>query len=200
MILDRLHQRLVYSRRVRVLTDHLAELLPADAEVLDVGAGDGLIDRLILDRRGDLRIEGLDVLVRERTHVPVRSFDGRTIPAPDDSVDAMMFVDVLHHTPDPRVLLGEAARVARRAVVVKDHLLTGPLAGPTLRFMDWFGNARHGVRLPYNFWTPEQWNAAFAERNLTPEDWIERLRLYPRPADWLFGRRLHFLTRLGIGS
>ena len=55
-----------------------------------------------------------------------------------------MFVDVLHHTDDPMVLLREAGRVASGFVLIKDHTQNGILAGRRLRFMDWVGNARHG--------------------------------------------------------
>ena len=71
------------------------------------------------------------------------------------------FVDVLHHAADPRALLAEGARVARHSLVIKDHLLRGFLAGPTLRFMDRIGNERHGVSLPYDYWRPETWTHAF---------------------------------------
>jgi hypothetical protein len=94
------------------------------------------------------------------------------------------------------VLLREAARVARRAVVIKDHTLDGLLAGPTLRFMDHVGNARHGVALPYNYWPRRRWVEAFRELALEVEVWREDLRLYPRPADWVFGRSLHFVAKL----
>ena len=57
----------------------------------------------------------------------------------------------------PRQLLREAVRVARRGLLIKDHTLTGFLAGPTLRLMDRVGNQRHGVALPYNYWTQQQW-------------------------------------------
>lgn len=51
------------------------------------------------------------------------------------------------------------ARVARRGVVIKDHLREGPLAGPTLRLMDWVGNRGHDVRLPYNYLSRRKWTA-----------------------------------------
>ena len=77
-----------------------------------------------------------------------------------------MLVDVLHQTDDPMNLLREAVRVARQAIVIKDHLLQGAFAYPTLRFMDWVGNARHGVALPYNYWTPAEWHGAFDKLGL----------------------------------
>jgi SAM-dependent methyltransferase len=114
----------------------------------------------------------------------------------DASVDVALLIDVLHHTDDPRPLLAECARVTRQAVIVKDHLREGLAAGPTLRFMDWMGNAGHGVRLPYAYLTHAQWNAVFGKTGLRAAWWEERLRLYPPAADWLFGRRLHFVAKL----
>ena len=151
-LLDTIHGGYVFKRRVRVLSRHLSELLPHNASVLDVGCGDGLIAQQIMEKRGDLTVKGIDVMVRPQTHIPVEKFDGRKIPHADASFDAVMFVDVLHHTDDPFVLLQEARRVSRQAVVIKDHIRQGFLAGQTLRFMDWVGNARHGVVLPYNYW------------------------------------------------
>jgi len=199
-LIDTIHGGYVFKRRVRVLSTHLAELLPQNASVLDVGCGDGLIAKLIMERRPDVRIEGMDVLVRPRTHVPVKAFDGTKIPHGDASFDAVMFVDVLHHTDDPMVLLREARRVARQALVLKDHCRDGLLAGPTLRFMDWVGNARHGVVLPYNYWPKSRWDAGFAELGLAPEDYRSRIGLYPFPASLFFERSLHFIARLGKGA
>ncbi len=197
-VLGRAHGGLVFQRRVRVLADRLAPLLPDGARVLDVGCGDGAIDARIGAARADVTISGIDVLVRPETRVPVEPFDGATIPYGDGSFDVVMFVDVLHHSVDAEILLGEARRVARRAVVLKDHTLDGVLAGPTLRFMDWVGNAPHGVALPYNYWPERRWREAFGRVGLKPVLWAKDLRLYPPPANLLFDRSLHFICRLDI--
>jgi SAM-dependent methyltransferase len=195
-MLGALHHTFVHRPRVRRLAELLDSMIPSGASVLDVGAGDGLIDRVLLDRRPDLRIRGVDVLVRPTTHIDVRPFDGHDLPAKTGEVDVVMFVDVLHHAEDARSLLQEASRVASDAVVIKDHLREGMLAEPTLRFMDWIGNARFGVRLPYNYFARAEWDAMWHEAGLRVDAMVGSLGLYPRPASWIFERSLHFVARL----
>ena len=135
-LVERVHASYTEKRRVRVLVDHLVQLIPPGAKLLDVGCGDGQVDQLIAAQRADLAVEGIDVLVRPATHIPVQSFDGVDIPYADGSFDVVLFLDVLHHSRNPLRLLREGARVARSAIVIKDHLRKGFLAGPTLRFME----------------------------------------------------------------
>ncbi len=195
-ITERVHESIVFDRRIRVLARHLSQVIPQHVSVLDVGCGDGLLARSIGQLRPDLAFQGIEVLLRPETHIEVDQFDGSTIPFSKNSFDVVMMVDVLHHTDDPCVLLREAARVATQSIVLKDHILTGWMGGPTLRFMDRVGNARHGVALPFNYWRPDQWTAAFERLGLEVEAWKERLRLYWWPASVLFDRRLHFVAKL----
>jgi SAM-dependent methyltransferase len=195
-LLERTHGRFHVERRVHVLSTRLAALVPEGASVLDVGSGDGLVAHRLALARPDLRVQGVDVLVRERTHIPVRAFDGRTLPFESRSFDAVMAVDVVHHADDPQALLEEMARVARRCIVLKDHTAEGLLAVPTLRLMDWAGNARHGVALPYHYWTRAEWRAAVARIGFAEEVWDPDVGLYPWPLSALFGRSLHFTARL----
>ena len=197
-LIGRLHSGYVHGRRVGVLTEHLAEMIPRGAHVLDVGCGDGLLAHELMVRRPDIQIRGIDVLVRHPAFIPVEEFQGQVIPYSDGSFDVVMLVDVLHHTDDPTVLLREAARVSRMGIVVKDHTCDGFLAKPTLRFMDWVGNAHHGVALPYNYWPRRAWLESFACLGLKIGVWKTHLALYVRPASWVFDRSLHFIARLDL--
>jgi SAM-dependent methyltransferase len=194
--MDRMHGDYVANRRARVISGHLANIIPDGFQVLDVGCGDGLIARLITETRPDIKLRGLDVLARDRTYIPIEHFNGEIIPYDDASFDGVMFVDVLHHTKDPMILLREAARVARKTVVIKDHILDGLFAGPTLRAMDRVGNARYGVSLPYNYWSKPKWLQAFDALRMEVGSWTTQLKLYPWPASWLLDRSLHFVARL----
>jgi SAM-dependent methyltransferase len=195
-IAERLHESHGFDRRVRVLSHHLAGLLPKDGHILDVGCGDGTIDRLLQSLRPDVSIEGIDVLVRPESKIPVREFNGSEIPHPDDAFDCVIFVDVLHHSHDAVQLLREARRVSRGCIVIKDHRMNGLLAQQTLRFMDDVGNKRFGVDLPYHYWSQEQWDSAFSELALRVVEWKQNLAIYPWPASLLFDRGLHFVAQL----
>lgn len=193
---DSIHAHYVAPRRAALLAGRLAPLLPQKARVLDVGCGAGEVSRSILALRPDLAMEGVEVLLRGKPEIKVTSFDGHTLPFPDSSFDAVLFVDVLHHAEDPSRLLRESARVASQFVVIKDHTADGVLARATLRFLDRVGNARHGVALPYRYWTREEWNRELASARLSAVSWDGRPGLYPWPASIFFDRSLHFVARL----
>ncbi len=197
-LLNAIHETTVHSRRVQVIKRLLLPLMPPAGHVLDVGCGDGLLASLLGEQLPATSFHGIDVLVRDRTHVPVASFDGFEIPFEDDSFESVMMVDVLHHTEDPTILLSEAKRVARSHIVLKDHTRNGFLANPTLRFMDWVGNAHHGVALPYNYLSEAEWQTCFANLGLEIDVWNGKLDLYGKPADWVFARSLHFVARLQV--
>jgi SAM-dependent methyltransferase len=194
-LLELLHGRYVHVGRVGVLARHIAALLPANASVLDVGCGDGLLALRLIELRPDITVRGVDVLVRPGAAIPVQAFDGTHLPLADKAVDVALCVDVLHHTLDPQPLLREMARVSS-LVVVKDHTREGFLAQETLAFMDRLGNARHGVALPCNYLSLSEWHEVLQATGLGVEHWTASLPIYPAPASWIFGRRLHFLASL----
>lgn len=190
------HEKLVFNRRVRVLVEEIGKMLPANAEMLDVGTGDGQIAKMIGEQQTGTTVQGIDIMKRETIHIPVTLFDGTTIPMDDNSVDVVTFVDVLHHTDDPQILISEASRVARKAVIIKDHLSENKLDHLTLRAMDWVGNAPHGVVLPYNYAPRRDWDGWFAKASLATDRFVTAIPLYPAPLSWVFGRKLHFIARL----
>ena len=199
-VLDLLHGRLIFGRRVERLADALAGRLPPDAAVLDIGCGDGSIAHAVIQRRPDLSMTGVDVLVRPSTRIPVIEYDGWTLPFANGSFDAVCLVDVVHHTDDPQRVLGEAARVSRDRLVIKDHIADGFFARPMLRFMDRAGNARHGVRLPYNYLTRAEWIDHINRLGATVRSWDTDLSLYPPPLSAVFGRSLHVVIDLESAS
>ena len=195
-----MREMLASRRRARVLARHMSPLVPRDAVVLDVGCGDGLLTQSLLDLRPDLIISAFDVHVRARTHVPVRRFDGRTLPRGNESVDVVILADVLHHADDPIRLLFEAARVARHAIVVKDHVQKGWLDRQALRLLDWAAGVPQEPDAVGHYWTAGEWTLALQRVGIAIESWNTSLGLYPWPASALFDRSLHFVARMGAGA
>jgi len=196
--IDAIHGQHIAKRRARVLSEHLADLIPQGADVLDVGCGDGEIAWTVSQSRPDISVRGVDVLVRPDTCIPVEAYDGLHLPLDDDSCDVVTLIDVLHHCDDARAVLREAARVARRAIVIKDHTRDGFAAERTLRLMDWVGNHRYGVALPYNYLSRSEWRDMFADLGLRIEVQRDALGLYAWPVNVLFERGLHFAARLAV--
>lgn len=193
-----LHRAVTLDRRIRVLADQIAALLTDGSTVLDIGTGSGEIAHAISSKRRNLTIEGIDTHVRADAAIPVRSYDGLHVPAADRSYDYVSIVDVLHHTADPMVLLKEAMRVARRAVILKDHNCDSWFARRVMTFTDWFGNRQYGVALEFNFWQSGRWRTAFEELGVVPDVYLEDFGLYPKFTRLIFARNMDFIARLPV--
>ncbi|MEI6684339.1 MAG: class I SAM-dependent methyltransferase [Bacteroidota bacterium] len=197
-IISMLHEKTVYRRRINKLVELISSVLPQEASVLDIGCGDGRIDALINRYRPQVEIQGIDIMTRKVSFISVREFNGTTIPYEDNSFDIVILVDVLHHAYDQVSLLKEAARVTRDCILIKDHLNEGIFSRTTLKFMDYIGNARHGVSLPYNFLNSREWGELYEQAGLCEVLITRELSLYPWPFNWVFGRNLHFFSRLTL--
>ena len=195
---DFIHKNMTYDRRVRVLAKHIAAQIEPGARILDIGCGDGQISELVASQVQDAAMSGIDVMERSIANIDVSRYDGLNIPFADNSVDYCVFVDVLHHADQPLRVMQEASRVARKYVVIKDHLADGFLGWQTLRFMDWVGNERHGVALPYNYFKHREWQHHFEQLGLKVESWNTRLDIYPVWCSWAFDRKLHFVAKLAV--
>jgi SAM-dependent methyltransferase len=102
----------------------------------------------------------LEIQPRTPTHIAIEVFDGLRIPFGDGCFDWVILSDVLHHATYPMMLLAEARRVASQGLLIKDHYRKGFAAVARLRLMDWVGNRRFRVPLPYNYWSEEEWRVA----------------------------------------
>ena len=194
--IGRWHRAFVFARRTRVLAEMLAAQIPQRASILDIGCGDGTIGSLIAQLRSDISIQGVEFCERPGCKIACQPFDGSSLPFPDASFDVCLFVDVLHHTQDPAVLLREAVRVSRSFVLLKDHLDENFVDDATLRFMDWVGNRPHGVVLTYNYQSRREWTEHFSKCRLAETSWTTKVPLYPPPFSLLIGRGLHFISLL----
>ncbi len=124
--------------------------------VLDVGCGKGLLGKLIFSELGNA-VHLLDISEKDPdAGLSYKTYDGKTIPFEGKSFDAVVLVNVLHHANDPRALLKEVARVAKKRVIIVEYtyfnvfhrlanclidlrtlVLSNPNANVPLNFMQW---------------------------------------------------------------
>ena len=83
------------------------------ANVLDLGCGDRSYEKYIGLKNNYI---GIDVEVSGRSEenkIPDYYFDGENIPLEDESVDVILFLEVLEHVTSPEKLLPEIRRVLK---------------------------------------------------------------------------------------
>lgn len=191
-----LHRYITLNRRIIRLSNELSKLVVNNSTVLDVGAGSGEICHMIKQNNLSINIRGIDVLLREQTRINVELYDGTHLPFDNNSFDYVFLIDVLHHTPDPLILLNEANRVARKGIILKDHNCNNTFHERILKLTDWFGNAQFGVKLEYNFWSRLKWVNAFSQLKLKEEKYLIDFNLYPKFTRILFWKDLDFISLL----
>ena len=191
-----IHKKITLLNRLKVLSTELSKLIEKRSAVLDVGTGSADIAFLI-GQNTNSAFTGIDVLVREDTKIPVEEFDGKTIPFEDKSYDYVIFIDVLHHTPNLKELLIEASRIAKNGIIIKDHNCNSLWQNKVLRFTDWFGNAQYGVDLEYNFKSRKNWLSIFNELGLIETLYVNP-KLYPIFTRLVFWKDLDFISKLNF--
>lgn len=197
-LMMKLHDPVYRSRLQELVKCILPHLKPGD-RVLDVGCGNGALGGALMaafNQPTGLSVEGLERRVRGGEPIPVRTYDGNMIPAADDSFDAVILADVLHHEQNPNNLLRECARVSRRLLIIKDHQIKGLLARPRIQLLDWAANVPYGVPCLYRYNTPVEWASIPDRLNMDTILAIPSMRLYPFPYWIAFGGGVQYFTVL----
>jgi SAM-dependent methyltransferase len=192
----RIHRRLVQAPRTSLLAGPLARLAGPASSLLDVGAGDGEVAEAVGTSCGTGRVEGVDVLRQPHARIPVTTYDGARLPFPDAAFEVVLLSDVIHHADDPALLLSEAARVAERAVVIKDHFAFGPASRALLLALDLFANGLYGIRVRGAYLSPAAWLRLAADAGLEIDALVWPLDVHHDPIRRITRSEVQFAARL----
>ena len=193
----------IYERRVDVLASMIIPQLETGDKVLDIGCGSGMLGEAVLkhsDCPSGLTYRGLEKSKRGGEPIEVLEYEGGQLPFADQTFDVVILADVLHHEERQGFLLGEASRVSKRLLIVKDHKPEGFLAFWRVCFLDWAANDPYEVKCLYRYRTRREWLAAFEERSLILISEETSIDLYTPLFNFLFGRRLQYFAVLKTQS
>jgi ubiquinone/menaquinone biosynthesis C-methylase UbiE len=162
-------RRRVYGHRCRWTARKLMPFIKPSDRILDVGAGDCRLD-VLLQKKVGCEVVPVDVEDFNETQLPLTMFDGKRLPFPDDSFDAVLLIFVLHHAEDAKAVLEEARRVSRKSVIVFEDVTSNFWDRLVFRgFHHWLAWSEK-ISYPFREWRPSQWSQ-LAEGLGLREEW-----------------------------
>ena len=148
--------------RATIIAEILARHFSPQHTVLEIGAGKGHVARA-LKEAAQLDIKLVDVVDYNETELKLELYDGVRLPFADQSFDYSLLVFVLHHTPEPLVVLQEALRVSRCGVLVVENHVQGWLRRQVTRAIDSIPHWQYGVPICYHTHSIGEWHDLFEQ-------------------------------------
>jgi ubiquinone/menaquinone biosynthesis C-methylase UbiE len=155
-------------RRAREAATRLVALLEHGESILDIGTGDGRIADEVASHLS-AAIVLVDLVDGRHSQLPLVVGRGEDLPFGDKSFDVTLLVTVLHHTKNPRMLIKEAARVARRTVVVQEDVYGNNIVEDVMVYIiDLVGTIAGGWPRPEKPRKIPEWELMFESAGLRP--------------------------------
>ena len=156
--------RIWYAKKLAL---YLSDLLPQNSKILDFGCDDGVTSLNLLKLRPDLEIIGLDVQKNRNCKIERIIYDGLTIPFSDNTFDAVISIEVLHHCKDQNKIIDEIYRVSKSLIIIKDQIYNSKNSQKLLKLVDWLTNifSQYNIKCPYNFLNLKEWENIFSNKN-----------------------------------
>mgnify|MGYP001447763917 CR=1 FL=1 len=130
-------------------------------KILDLGSGSCCLANILLKEGYDLSLlDVADISFVDDLHPQI--YDGQTIPFPDKYFDIVLLLTVLHHTPNPELIIQEADRVGRKVIIIED-VFNNFWKMKLGHFLDSFTNMEFSDH-PHSNKSDSQWKALF-EKN-----------------------------------
>lgn len=107
-----------------------------------------------------------------------RTYDGKNIPAKNDTFDIAIICDVLHHDLNNASLLIQEAKRTSKYILIKDHFEYGIFSRSVLRLMDFVGNWGYDVSIPKKYFSKETFQSILKENRLVVIESIDSINLY----------------------
>ena len=137
--------------------------LSLEDRLLEIGSGPGSV--IIEFRKAGFQIDAIDVTDTSYcAALKPTLYDGQNMPYSADAYDIALLLTVLHHTLDPDDILLEAARVARRVIILEDVYESAwqrkyTKVADSITNLEFFGH-------PHSNRSDAEWRESFTRLNL----------------------------------
>lgn len=166
--------------RAKIIAKTYKNWLRPEMRALDVGCGNGVVTKFLSENLGVI-IEGCDIENYLSKQIKFKIMEKNDeLPYDDNSFDAVMFNDVLHHTSktNQKKLINEALRVGGKILIFE--VIPTPIA----KIADYIINKIHNPRMtiPLTFRKVSDWEKLFRKLGLNYKTVIAKKPfLYPFP-------------------
>ena len=164
MIFWKLFRR-IYETETKKMCQQIKDFVLPGENILDLGCGSGIFGKNLKEKL-KVKVFGLDIVDERVFKIPFQKFDGKKIPFPENSFDTVLISFVLHHTENPKEILKEAKRVAKKIIIFED--LPQGILGKLRCFLHWLSwNLFFGKKfVKFNFLKEKEWEEIFENLNL----------------------------------
>lgn len=148
-------------------------LKPGD-KIIDLGAGQCLYTKLLRDKGYDVK----PVDIKNHSYykeIEVYVYDGMHLPFRDNEFDVCLLRSVLHHTPDPELVLKEAKRVSIK-LIIHENVVTNIFQRYYTYLIDCIMNKE--LVEPHTNKTDKEWKYLFKKLELDLVNVIDEKALF----------------------
>lgn len=106
-------------KRAKVKEERLLPFLDEGQSVLEVGAGNGALSKLLSEN--GITVAAIDIEDKSLfDEVSIQVCDGEKFPFKESQFDVCQMITMLHHTSNAEQLIQEAKRVSKRIIIMED--------------------------------------------------------------------------------
>ena len=108
----------MHNWKWNLMLGHYKKIIKPNSRILDIGAGDLFISKLMQDKFG--KVIGADIMDCHTNLVEKVILKDNKLPFPDKSFDVVTFNDSMHHITEQEKILNEARRVSKKIILFED--------------------------------------------------------------------------------
>lgn len=150
--------------RLAIKKDRILRHLNSKSKHLDIGSGHGGL--CLAFRNEGIDIQPLDI--KNLSYFPEIEpviYDGQHIPFPDKAFDCTLMITMLHHTPNPDLILDEAIRVSKKRLIVMEDVYQNWFQKQLTFFTDSLVNMEFDGH-PHTNRRDKEWQKTFSQKGL----------------------------------